>query len=73
MQQFLISLSDAAVSRFSPVKTIKGGNFVPSAFAIMQTETRVFLCPVVFTVSVFLPVSSTVVAETIFAQTGFHP
>ena len=42
MQQLLISLSHAAVSHFAPLKTMKGGNFVPSAFAVRQTETRVF-------------------------------
>ena len=69
MQQVLISLSNAALSCFAPLKTMKGDNFVPSAFPVRQTETRVFLCLVVFTVTVFLPVSPTLVEETISAQT----
>ena len=64
MQQLLISLSHAAVSHFAPLKTMKGGNFVPSAFAVRQTETRVFLCPAVFTVTVFF------MCQTIPAQMG---
>ena len=42
MQQVLISLSNAALSCFAPLKTMKGGNFVPFAFPVRQTETRVF-------------------------------
>ena len=53
MQQFLISLYNTVVSRFLPLETMKGGNFVPSAFAVRQTETRVLSCPVVFTVTFF--------------------
>ena len=59
----LISLSNAAVSHFAPLKTMKGGNFVPSAVAVRQTETGVFLCPAVFTVSFFM-------CQTISAQMG---
>ena len=73
MQQFLISLSNAEISCFAPLKTMKGGKFVPSASAIRQIETRIFLCPIVFTVTVFLSVSSTVASETKSAQMGFHP
>ena len=39
VQQFLIFLSNAGVSRSAPLKTVKDGNFVPSAFAGRQTET----------------------------------
>ena len=42
MQQVLISLSNAALSCFAPLKTMKGGNFVPFAFPVRQTEARVF-------------------------------
>ena len=51
--KFLISLSNSAVSHFAPLKTMKGANFVPSAFAVRQTGTQVFSFPVVFTVTVF--------------------
>ena len=51
IQQFLISLSNAAVSHFAPLKTMKGSNFVPSAFAVRQNKTRAFSCPIVFTVT----------------------
>ena len=73
MQQFLISLSNAEISCFAPLKTMKGGKFVPSASAVRQIKTRTFSCPIVFTVTVFLPVSSTVVAEIKSAQTGLYP
>ena len=36
-----ISLSNAGVSQFGPLKTMKGSNFVPSGFAVRQTKTRV--------------------------------
>ena len=73
MQEFLISLYNSPDSCLPLLKTIKSGNFLPSAFAVRQTKKQVFSCPVVFTVTDFLPVSSTVVAETISARHGFHP
>ena len=49
-QQFLISVSNVAVSCFAPFEYNKGGNFVPSTFFFF------FSYPVVFTAIVFLPV-----------------
>ena len=56
MQQLLIFLSNTAVFCFAPLKKMKGRNFLPTAFAVRQTEIRVFSSPVVFTVTVFVDV-----------------
>ena len=48
---------------------MKDLSFVPSPFAVSPTITRLFLCPVVF-ILFFPPTASTVVSETISAQTG---
>ena len=58
------------VSRFAFLNTRNGFNFDPSAFAVKHTDTRHFSWPVDFIVTVRAPVSSTVVSETIFNQTG---
>ena len=54
----------------APGKTMKGLSFVPSAFAVKQTDTFVFSWPDVFMFIVFLPIESTVVLESMSCQTA---
>ena len=62
------------VSLLALGKTIKGFNFVPSAFAVKQTEIFVFSWPAVFMAIVLKPMESTVVFESIsLAKRLFRP
>ena len=58
------------VSLLAPGKTINGFSFIPSAFAVKQTETLDFSCPVVFSQIEFSPALSTVVLDSISCQTA---
>ena len=42
MQQFLISLSNAEISCFAPLKTMKGGKFVPSLYLLGKSKHKFF-------------------------------